>query len=544
MSGVATSVSVALLAFVALTVSPGAFAASPELILVNGDVFTADPERPRAQAVAIRGERIVAVGSTAAIEKLGDERTRRIDLHGRVVTPGFNDAHFHFSPSPRGEELRFESNEPTWAETRAAIGEAVQRVRPGTWIFGTVGYGVVLDEQVDRFALDAIAPNHPVLLRAYYGHGYVANTRALPLLEIADDEPDPAGGYYERVPGSARINGRYWEYAQWKTGRALAEAVSDDEATTALHAMADGAVRFGVTSLQVFPSMMPLERFARLAAAASLPVRIRAIAFSPTSVSGRDLSEARALASLEFPGTNVAVGGIKWIVDGTPIERGAWMRADYADRPGWRGRLNFPVADIAAMLDESLTFRQQLLLHCVGDATAAAIFTAMENANGVDWPAKRVRIEHGDGVIDDLIPRARRLGVVIVQNPTHFAFAELLHQRVSMHYEPLRSLLEAGIPIALGSDGPMSPGLNVMFASVHPFDPNEAITREQAIVAYTRGSAFAEFAEHEKGTIAEGQLADVAVLSLDVFAAQAPDLPGMRSVLTIVGGKIVHEEAP
>jgi predicted amidohydrolase YtcJ len=514
-----------------------------DLILTNGQVFTADPARPMVEAVAIIGERIVKVGTTNEVAALAGERTRTIDLQQRVVTPGFNDAHVHFGPDPKGYKVRFETSEPTWAETSAAIGAAVQKTAPGTWIFVPVGYTVVLDEAVTRAALDKLASDHPVLLRAYYGHGYVANSKALSLLHIANDEPDPAGGYYERVAASRELNGRYWEYAQWKTTRALAAAVSDDEIVAALHEVADAALRAGITSLQIFPAM-PIERFVRLADKSDLPVRVRAIAFSPTTRSGRDLSEIRELDRLQETGSNVTVSGIKWILDGTPIERGAALRDDYADRPGWYGKLNFPERDIAAMLKESLELQQQLLLHAVGDKTADVVFDAMEIVNGgnVDWKSKRLRIEHGEGVIADLIPRARALGVVVVQNPSHFTFVELFRQRWHSPMGPLRSLIEADIPVALGSDGPMNPFLNIMFAITDPTNPPEAITREQAVRAYTSGSAFAEFAEQDKGTIAAGKLADIAVLSQDPFSVAVPDLPRTRSVLTIVGGKVVYEE--
>ena len=142
-------------------------------------------------------------------------------------------------------------------------------------------------------------------------------------------------------------------------------------------------------------------------------------------------------------------------------------------------------------------------------------------------------------------PRARRLGVIVVQNPTHFAFPAIIQQRLGADraraFQPLRSLLEAGIPIALGGDGPRNPFLNVMLATVHPNSPGEAISREQAVVAYTRGSAYAERAEHEKGTLASGMLADLAVLSQDIFTIPPPLLPSTTSVLTLVGGAIVHD---
>jgi predicted amidohydrolase YtcJ len=293
--------------------------------------------------------------------------------------------------------------------------------------------------------------------------------------------------------------------------------------------------------MQVFPSM-PVERFARLLVRADLPIRVRAIPFSTTRPEGRDLSEIRQLGGLKFPQEKVTVGGMKWILDGTPIERGAALRRDYDDRPGWRGRLNFPETEIAAMVKESLDIRQQLLVHAVGDRTIQAVFDALDKYGAkVDWGPKRVRVEHGDGLIDDLVPRARKLGVVVVQNPTHFSEPELFRRRWGARMCPLRSLIEAGIPVALGSDGPMNPFLNIMFATLHPYNPKEAMTREQAVRAYTHWSAFAEFAEGEKGIIGEGKLADLVVLSQDIFAAPAPELPKTGSVLTLVGGKIVYD---
>jgi predicted amidohydrolase YtcJ len=514
---------------------------SADLVLLNGKVFTADVSKPSAEAVAIRDGRIVAVGTSVEIETLIGEKTRRIDLRGRSVVPGFNDAHVHFMPDPKGFNLRFRTNEPSWEETSAAIKQAIEQTPAGTWIFGRVGRDVVLNEQVTRFALDRLAPDHPVLLRAYYGHGYILNSKAMPLLQIAEAEPNPAGGFYERVADTNKINGRLWEYAEWKPNRILVNQVSDEDAITELRQMADEAVHFGITSMQIFPSM-PIERFAHLLVKANLPIRVRAIPFSTSYPNGRDLSEVRQLGNLKFPQSKVTVSGMKWVLDGTPIERGAALRRDYEDRPGWRGRLNFTESEIAAMIQESLNFKQQLLVHAVGDKTIQDVFDAMEKYSAkVEWSLERVRIEHGDGMIDDLVPRARKFGVIVVQNPAHFSEPGLFHQRWGAKMFPLRSLIEAGIPIALGSDGPMNPFLNIMFARIHPYNPKEAITREQAVRAYTNGSAFAEFGEKEKGTITKGKLADLVVLSQDIFIVPAAELTKTNSVLTIVGGKIVYD---
>ncbi|WP_303310064.1 amidohydrolase [Hymenobacter sp. BT730] len=518
----------------------GQQAAPADMILLNGKVFTADAARPTAEALAIRGERIVAVGTTAEVAQLAGPNTRRIDVQGRTITPGFNDAHNHFSPDPPGEVLTFKTLEPTWAEAAKAITDAAQKAPAGTWILGSVGYTILTNEQVNRAALDKLAPNHPVLLRAYYGHGYIANSPGLKKLKIKEKQHDPLGGYLERT-SNRKLNGRFWEYAQWPSFRTLAEQVPDSAAIHELRQLSAEAVQFGITSMQLFSSM-PIERFARLLVQARLPVRVRAIPFSTTTPQQRNISEARQLARLNPQSPQVKASGIKWVLDGTPYERGAALRQPYQDRPGWSGRLNFSEADVARMVQESVALRQQLLVHCAGDRSAEVVLQALEN-NGpaASWPARRVRIEHGDGVINDLIPRAKKLGVVVVQNPMHFSDPQLFHQRWGTSMQPLRSLLAAGIPVALGSDGPLNPFLNIMMASLTPSNPQEGITREQAVQAYTHGSAFAEFAESDKGRIAPGQLADVVVLSQDIFTVPPPALPGTSSVLTLIGGQVAYD---
>ena len=512
-----------------------------DLILVNGQLFTGDPIKPSAQAVAIRGDRIIAVGGSSDIAALAGSSTRRFDLGGRRVTAGFNDAHVHFSPDPKGVRLSFASLEPSWDEAQTALADATARAPAGTWIFGAVGSTIVTNPDVTRFELDRLAPKNPVLLSAYYGHGQIFNTMAMQALGVAEREPDPAGGYFERVAGSTQINGRSWEYAQWRLSRTLVERMTDAEAIAALRAMAGEAAAFGITTMQVFPGTS-IDRFVRLLDAAQLPIRVRAMALSLTTPQGRDLSETRELGKLRSGDPNVTVSGIKWILDGTPFERGAALRRPYNDRAEWRGKLNFMETDVVAMFDESLELDQPLLLHCSGDRCVEVVVDAMEGyRTKVNWPSKRVRIEHGDGVVADLVPRAKRLGVVVVQNPSHFVDAELFRKRWGPDMQPLHSLLDAGIPLALGSDGPMNPFLNILFATTHPYAPTQAITREQAVRAYTYGSAFAEFTETRKGTIAVGKLADLAVLSQDIFAVPAPELPRTRSVLTIVGGRVVFD---
>jgi hypothetical protein len=418
----------------------------------------------------------------------------------------------------------------------------VKEAPKGTWVLGTHGISVVNDPRATRFDLDRVAPDHPVRLFPYFGHGTVLNTRAMAVLAMSEQEPDPFGGCCERVENSKSITGKLFGYAQWGPWRRLAQMASEADVISSAEQLSEQAVRFGITSLQVM-SLLPPSRYVPALNRAKLPIRIRVIRFPPTGPDSRNLNEGRDLPKQSQPHSRVTLSGTKWLLDGTPLERRAALRTEYRDRPGWSGQFYLAEQEMRAMLNESLEGDEPLLVHAVGDRTADSFLNAMESeARHVDWKTRRVRIEHGDGLLPDLIPRARDLGVIVVQNPSHFAFREVFVERYgeSFHYSPARSLIEAGIPFALGSDGPLNPYLNLMFAAIHPARPSEAITVEQAVEAYTRGAAYGEFQEQEKGTIAPGKLADLAVLSHDIMTAPINYLPITESVLTIAGGEIVY----
>jgi hypothetical protein len=226
------------------------------------------------------------------------------------------------------------------------------------------------------------------------------------------------------------------------------------------------------------------------------------------------------------------------------------MRVSYADDPSTSGQINFSPEEIRAALEEARQQNTQVLVHTVGDRTAETLLRVMEAMGGTDpWPQRRLRIEHGDGLMPDLVPRTRKVGAVVVQNPTHFQGRELYEQRFGPNRaaagSPLRSLLAGGVPVVLASDGAagepeLNPYLNIMLASEYPGKPNESLTREQAVIAYTRTAAYAEFAEDKKGTLEPGKLADLTVLSQDIFNVAPEKLPATESVLTIVNGQVAY----
>ena len=236
------------------------------------------------------------------------------------------------------------------------------------------------------------------------------------------------------------------------------------------------------------------------------------------------------------------------MLDGTPVEGTFAPRDSHATVGDFvlHEQLTFPKDQLSSMLRETLQDHDQLMLHVSSYPPAAAMVDAMQFTGGKQvWADKRLRFEHGDGLTPELIPKVKELGIVVVQNPSHLTVEnlnpDLRNLFENLKVQPLRSLLAAGIPVALGSDGPTNPYLNIMFASLDPNRPSEAITREQAVIAYTLTSAYAEFAEKDKGSLEPGKLADLAVLSQDIFTVNASDLPKTESLLTLVGGKIVYD---
>lgn len=507
-------------------------AQTPTLLLTGGKVFTADSTHPWAEALAIRGERIVAVGTTAEVRRLAGRATREIALGGRVVIPGINDAHDHVGAVPLSGEFHTSASptpDPTFGQVLDSVRALAERTPAGTWLHTAIGLRVLDDTAARRTVLDRAAPGHPVLLGSWWGHGAVLNSAALHALGIADTAPDALGGWYER-DGKGRLTGRLDEYARWEAERRLYSRLPERVLVASLRAFADSALRMGVTTVQDMAGYLEPALTVRVVRAARLPIRMRLIRWPIPNGAGRNEGEWEMAAAAVRPAPRVVVSGRKWVLDGTPIERNALGRRAYAGSPGGPGRLNFPADTIHDMLAEALRpGAAQLHLHVVGDSTAALVLAQMESlAPDSVWRTRRVRFEHAPGLVGPLVERARRLGIVVAQ-PRGGA--------------PLHTWLAAGIPLAYGSDNLRNPFYNMMVAVTgRGGDPAEALTREQAVTMYTRGSAYAAFAEREQGTLAPGMLADLAVLSQDIFTIPAPALPGTTSVLTMVGGRIVRDE--
>jgi predicted amidohydrolase YtcJ len=351
-------------------------------------------------------------------------------------------------------------------------------------------------------------------------------------LGINERDPPVLGGFFGKNMRSAHWDGVVHEYAAIQLYSRLIDHAKEP---ASLSALLESAARWGITSIQLTSAPTDPEHLITVLTATGSPIRVRIIPFVYTTTAGRQRPVYPPIPPKIAD--RVRVDGVKWLLDGTPIEHSAAMSQPYPDDPEWSGTINFPDAEIRAILEESQKAHTPLMVHAIGNRTTKTFLRLMEQTGGAGvWRSRRVRIEHGNGITPDLFEQVRALGLVVVVNPTHRSLAG----------QPNRTMLSAGIPLAIGSDAEgrtpgMNPFLNLLLISQSADSPAPVnLTREEALTAYTRTSAYAEFEEQEKGTLEAGKLADIAVLSQDILNCPSEDLPKTQSVLTVVGGKIVY----
>ena len=541
----------AFLSFSIFCLSVCAFAQQPkpDLILLNGKIFTSVIAHPYVEALAIRGDLIIATGDTVTIRAMAGPATRQIDLHGATAIPGINDAHHHFSLGPPEVDVDLQTPNPTWAQAKEGIAAAIAKNPPNSLISVTIGFKVFGDPSINRDALDQLAPHNPVALETFTGHAIILNTAGLHFYNIADNQSDPLGGRFER-DAKGRLTGTIREYALMNMKRAAADRVPEAAAVAQIRQQLQEEVKYGVTSVQELAVLIPPARAVSLLEDAPTQIRVRIVRMPGTTTTGRDITEGKGVPA--HPSNLITVSGSKWLADGVGVEgtftpRGEWklpaklpFDSLLSDLP-----LEFPKAEYPVMLQESIKNNDQLLLHVSGNRSVETVLEAIDASGGSKvWNVRRLRFEHGDGIFPDQFARVKQDGIVVIQNPLHLA--PILPPGVVPFEkaQPLKSLLDAGIPVAFGSDAPTNPYLDIMFATNPGNRPSEGITREQAVIAYTLTSAYAEFQEHEKGSLEPGKLADIAVLSQNIFSVPTPELPKTQSIMTIVGGKIVYEVPP
>jgi len=522
-------------------------AQTPDLILTNGKIFTSDTAQLYVEALAIKAGQITAIGSTNDIEKLAQKSTKKLDLGGMLVVPGFNDAHNHLPDGFKSTKISFTSMDPTWQSVLDSLQKVVNKTAVGQWIEASIGPSIANSPEATRFELDKITTKHPIRLLSWWGHVGLFNTLGMKEIGISETQPDPKGGFYERMPDKKTLTGKAFEknaYNPHTNYRKVAGMRDEKMLVGELRGMTQAMLKMGITSYQNMCTGATAEDYIRIWQKAGLPFRLRLIRWGDMNADGSLSIPGKELPKFFKQLPLVTVSGTKWLLEGTPLEEGAEQFEAYPNRPNWYGRMNYSVVEIERMCREAIQRKDQLLFHIGGGKSMGRLLDIMERMK-IDWQPLRPRFEHGDEIdySQQYLQKAKRMGVIIVQNPTHFAPIEdfVMPSTPPKHGMALKTLINSDIPLAIGSDGPFNPYLNIMFATTHPMRPSEALTREEVVIAYTLTSSFAEFEEQNKGTLTVGKVADLAVLSQNIFLIPIEEMLQTESVLTIINGKIVYD---
>ena len=536
---------------------------SAELLLVNGNIYTMNESVPHAEAVAMKGKRIVFVGSNADAKKFSGNVPRTIDLKGATVLPGLTDSHYHILGV--GERL-IRLNLQGIQSRQAFLDKVKERVThtpAGKWVTGRGWIETFWQPPTfpTRAELDKIAPNNPVFLERADGHGAVANTAALRLAGIDAKTKNPFGGEIVRDKKSGEATGMLLDNAMDLVGNQVPPP-TPEEMERAFALGVQRTLSLGLCEIQnPGSSLIEMEMMRKLCAAGKVKLRIYNAVWGPGAPAQWLLKNGQILNEDEHHFTTRT---IKVIFDGSLGSRSAALLKPYSDAPDTSGFLTQKETDLRPMFQEALRRGIQVETHAIGDRANHEILDLYEEAFKAVPPNERKieeprwRVEHAQILTPNDLPRFASLGVIASMQPSHaisdlfFAPRRLGMERLAGCYA-WKSLLKSGAVIAAGSDAPVEEGnpliefyAAVARKSINGFSgpgwhPEEAVTRDQALKMLTRSPAYAAFEEKEKGSIEPGKLADLTVLSKDIMKIDEPAILQTHCLATVIDGEIVYE---
>jgi predicted amidohydrolase YtcJ len=543
--------------FLAAALVSGEAAASPaaDLVLRGGRVW-AGKGRPPATAIAVKDGRVAAAGSDADVQSLIGPSTRVVDLQGRLVVPGFNDAHVHFLSGGFGllsVDLRDARDEQDFVRR---IAEHARTLPKGTWIQeGNWDHEAWPSRTLPtRQLIDAATPDHPVFVQRLDGHMALANSLALRLAGVTRASRDPEGGTIVR-DAAGEPTGILKDNAAELVTHAIPEPSREMNLRAARAALKEAA-RVGVTTIQDNSSVDALRTYQDLRARGELTARFYVWRY----ISAREPLEKAGLTT-GLGDEWIRLGALKILSDGSMGSGTAAFFDPYTDDPRTSGLLLYPVPELERLIREADAAGFQLAVHAIGDRANSLVLDAFEKAAAANPPReRRFRIEHAQVVRKADLARYKRLGVIASIQPSHgiddmrWAERRIGKDRARDSYN-VRSFTEAGIPVAFGTDWfvePLDPRLGLYAAVTRErpeggpaggWLPEEKIGLEEALDLYTRGSAYAELAEKEKGTLAPGMLADLVVFAADLFRIPPRQILTTPVDFTVVGGRVVFDRA-
>ncbi|HEU0092903.1 MAG TPA: amidohydrolase [Vicinamibacteria bacterium] len=539
------------------------------LVLRNGRIATVDDAKPQAQALAARGDTLVAVGTNEEIARYVGPQTKVIDLQGRRAVPGFIEAHGHFTGVGEARIVLNLTRAKNWDEIVAMVRDAAGKARPGEWIRGRGWHQEKWDRPpqpaVEGFpthaSLSAAAPNNPVVLEHASGHASFANAKAMELAGVTRDTKSPAGGDILK-DAKGEPTGLFRETADGLLDQAYTRARASLTAEQReayvrreLQLADEEAVSKGITSFEdAGSSFETIDVMKKVASEGKLGLRLWVMIRDSNERLTQRLAAYRLIDGYD---KHLTVRAIKHTLDGALGSRGAWLLEPYSDLPTSTGLETTPLATVRATAELAMQHGYQLCVHAIGDRANRetldlfeAAFKAHPDKKDVRW-----RIEHAQHLSLADIPRFGRLGVIASMQGIHctsdavFVPARLGAKRSEEGAYVWQKLMKTGAVIANGTDAPVEdvdPVAN-FYATVtrrladgSTFYPDQRMSREEALRSYTHNGAFAAFQEGSKGSLTVGKLADITVLSKDILTVPEEEIRSARVDYTIVGGKVLY----
>jgi predicted amidohydrolase YtcJ len=564
--------SLALVVLLAIALVPRAVRADEtraDLVLLSGKIVTVDPKRPTAEALAVRGDRIVAIGTDKEVSGLVGDGTKVIRLQGKLVIPGFIEGHGHFVGLGQSMQMLDLRKAKSWEEIVKQVEGAVRTAAPGAWIVGRGWHQEKWERKSEpnvhgyptHAALSRVTPQNPVLLTHASGHMCFANAEAMRLASVVAATKDPKGGEIVRDQDGQPV-GVFRETAQGLITRARTGAQRDrtpeersKDLLQAIELATAECLAKGITSFQDAGSPFEtIDVFQKLAGDGQLKLRLWVMVRDDND---RLAGKLAAYRQVGLGNNHLTVRAIKRSIDGALGPHGAWLLDPYADLPGSAGLNTSPVESIRETARLALKHDYQLCVHAIGDRANRETLNLFEEAfrTNPSKEGRRWRVEHAQHLHPDDISRFARLGVLASMQGIHctsdavYVIPRLGLRRAEQGAYVWRSLLDSGAVVTNGTDAPVEDvnPLDCFYASVTrklpsgvAFFPKQCMTRDEALRSYTRDCAYAAFEEDLKGTLSPGKLADIVVLSRDITTCPEEEILKAKVVYTIVGGKVLH----
>lgn len=539
-----------------------------DLILLNGKIVTLEENVPQVEAVAVAGNRIAALGSSAEMKRHIGQKTQVIDVAGALVIPGIIEGHGHINGVGLAQLNLNLMRATTWAEIVAMVEQAAKKAKPGEWIYGRgwhqEKWNAKPAPEVEGFpiheSLSRVSPENPVLLTHASGHATFANAKAMELSGVTRTTANPPGGDFLR-DASGNPTGLFRETASRliRTGAGEPPRTPEEETARArrvLELASQEAASKGVTSFQdAGSSFATVDLLKKMIDEGRLDVRLWVMLNANNEALAANLAKYR---TIDYGDGFLTVRAIKRQIDGALGPRGAWLLEPYSDKPDDIGRNTTPMADIRETAKLAMAHGYQLCVHAIGDRANRETLNIFDEAFKANPGKKdlRWRVEHAQHLHPADIPRFGKLGVIASMQGVHatsdapYVPARLGAKRAQEGAYVWQKLMKSGAVVTNGTDAPVEDldPIAGYYATVSRktkdgsvFNAAERMSRVEALRSYTINGAYAAFEEDTRGTIKPGKYADLVVLSKDILTIPEDDIPSTEVSYTIVGGKIRYQ---